>query len=181
MQVRPFGDPDWTMTWVPDHLQITNGKGAVIAERVNGREAFDRSFYGAWDPLNLAYFNGYAMWTYHATPFVLAEPGYQAREVAPITSDSKTLRGVAVRFPSKIHSHSAEQRFYFDVGGLLCRHDYEVDVWADSPAAHFVSDYADVGGLKYPTRRRVFARNPDGTPNPDFNTVTVDLSDYKLF
>lgn len=50
-------------------------------------------------PLNLAYFNGYAMWTYHATPFVFGEPGYEARDVAPIENDGETLRGVAVRFP----------------------------------------------------------------------------------
>lgn len=181
MQVRTFGDPDWTMTWVPDHVQITDEMGNVIAERVNGRGAFDRSFSGPWDPLNLAYFNGYAMWTYHATPFVLAEPGYQAREIAPMPNDSKTSRGIAVRFPAEVHSHSAEQRFYFDEDGLLCRHDYEVDVWADSPAAHFVSDYVDVGGLKFPTRRSVFIRHPDGTPDRGFNTVTIELSDYELF
>jgi hypothetical protein len=54
-------------------------------------------------------------------------------------------------------------------------------VWADSPAAHFVSDYVDVGGLKFPARRSVFARNPDGTPDRSFNTVTIELSDYELF
>jgi hypothetical protein len=181
MQVRPFGEPDWTMIWVPDLVKITDGKGVVIAERENGRDAFDRSFAAAWDPLNLAYFNGYAMWTYHAMPFVLAEPGYEARAVADIATGETTLRGIAVRLPAHVHSHSTEQRFYFDESGLLARHDYEVDVWADSPAAHFVSDYVDVGGLKYPTKRSVFLRNLDGTPNRRVNTVTIDISDYELF
>ena len=53
--------------------------------------------------LNLAYFNGYAMWTYHATPFVFGEPGYEARDVAPIENAGETLRGVAVRFPEGVH------------------------------------------------------------------------------
>ena len=65
-QVTPFGDPDWTMTWTPVHAEIADSKGAIIAERDNGRDAFDRSYDAPWDPLNLAYFNGYAMWTYHA-------------------------------------------------------------------------------------------------------------------
>ena len=132
------------------------GDGSVIAARDNGREAFDRSFNGQWDPLNLAYFNGYAMWTYHAAPFVFGEPGYVARDIAPIADEGATLRGVAVRFPEGVHSHTREQRFYFGADGLLRRHDYTVDVWADTPAAHFLSDYVDVEGLKYPTRRSVF-------------------------
>ncbi|MCA1407240.1 hypothetical protein I6F26_14565 [Ensifer sp. IC3342] len=180
-QVTPFGEADWTMTWTPDRVEITAGDGSVIAERVNGREAFDRSFHGQWDPLNLAYFNGYAMWTYHATPFVFGEPGYEARDVRPIDHKGEMLRGVAVRFPESIHSHTREQRFYFGSDGLLRRHDYTVDVWADTPAAHFTSDYVDVDRLLYPTRRSVFALKPDGTLDRDFNAVTIELSDYALF
>jgi hypothetical protein len=91
------------MTWTPVHVEITAGDGSIIGARDNGREAFDRGFDGKWDPLNLAYFNGYAMWTYHATPFVFGEPGYEARDVAPIENAGETLRGVAVRFPEGVH------------------------------------------------------------------------------
>ena len=180
-RVAPFGEPDWTMTWTPEHVEISAGDGSIIAERENGREAFDRSFTGLWDPLNLAYFNGYAMWTYHATPFVFGEPGYEARDIAPIENDGETLRGVSVRFPESVHSHSREQRFYFGSDRLLCRHDYTVDVWADTPAAHFTSAYVDVDGLKYPTSRNVFALKPDGTLDRDFSAVTIELSNYTLF
>jgi hypothetical protein len=86
------------MTWTPVHVEITAGDGSIIGARDNGREAFDRSFAGKWDPLNLAYFNGYAMWTYHATPLVFGEAGYEAHDVAPIENEAETLRGVAVRF-----------------------------------------------------------------------------------
>ena len=180
-QVTPFGKPDWTMTWTPVHVEITAGDGSIIGARDNGREAFDRSFDGKWDPLNLAYFNGYAMWTYHATPLVFGESGYEAHDVAPIENEGETLRGVAVRFPEGVHSHSREQRFYFGSDGLLRRHDYTVDVWADTPAAHFIFDYVDVNGLKYPSRRSVFRINPDGTLDRDFNAVTIELSNYALF
>lgn len=81
--VAPFGDPDWTMTWVPDRVVIEDKAGQVIAERDNPRQAFAGHGYDTpWDPLHLAYFNGYAMWTYHALPFVLAEPGYHDRRRA---------------------------------------------------------------------------------------------------
>ncbi|HEX6943557.1 MAG TPA: hypothetical protein VF128_11560 [Gemmatimonadaceae bacterium] len=181
MRETPFGEPGSTMTWTPQHVEIADSAGMVLEQRDNGRDAFDRSFAGRWDRLNLAYFNGYAMWTYHAVPWVLAEPGYEAREIAPIARGGETLRGLAVRFPEGVHSHTREQRFYFGTDGLLRRHDYEVDVWADTPATHFVSDYVDVDGLKYPTRRSVFFRRPDGTPDLDLNAVTIALSDYTLF
>ena len=180
-QVAPFGEPDWTMTWTPGHVQITAADGSIVAARDNGREAFDRSYDGQWAPLNLAYFNGYAMWTYHAVPFVFGEPGYEARDIAPIEREGATLRSLAVRFPQGVHSHTREQHFYFGADGLLRRHDYTVDVWADFPAAHFASDYVDVDGLKYPTRRSVFGVKEDGTLDLQFNAVTIELSDYALF
>lgn len=99
-QVAPFGEPDWTMTWVPEHVAITNGQGTIIAQRDQGREAFDRRYDAPWDPLNVAYFNGYAMWTYHAVPFVFADPGYEAREsmsvAAPVNTRLRLERGANV-------------------------------------------------------------------------------------
>ena len=176
-----FGNPNWTMTWTPQHVEIVEDGGRVIAFRNDGRNAFDRSLDGRWDPLNLAYFNGYAMWTYHAAPFVLAAAGYESSEIAAIEHEGETLRGVSVRFPESVHTHSREQRFYFGEDGLLRRHDYDVDVWANAAAAQFLSEYVAVGGLKFPSRRSVFARNPDGTPNLELNLVTIELSDYTLF
>jgi hypothetical protein len=38
-----------------------------------------------------------------------------------------------------------------------------------------------VNGLKFPRRRSVFVRRPDGRPDLDFNFVTIDLFDYTLF
>jgi hypothetical protein len=178
--VTPFGEPDWTMTWTPEHVAIADGAGAIVAEREDPRAAFTgHGFDTPWDPLHLAYFNGYAMWIYHAAPFVLAEPGYTVTNIEPVEHEGELLRGINVRFPLAIHSHTREQQFYFGADGLLARHDYVVDVWAATPAAHFVSDYVDVEGLKLPTRRSVYLRNPDGSLQHDFNAVTVELSDYR--
>jgi hypothetical protein len=179
--VTPFGEPDWTMTWTPEHVAVTDGAGTIVAERDDPRAAFaGHGFDTSWDPLHLAYFNGYAMWIYHAAPFVLSEPDHVVTDVAPVEHDGEMLRGINVRFPSAIHSHSPEQQFYFDGEGLLRRHDYVVDVWAKTPAAHFVSDYVEVEGLKLPTRRSVYLRNADGSVNRDFNAVTVELSDFRF-
>jgi hypothetical protein len=178
--MTPFGEDGWTMIWTPQRIVIQQATD-LIAERDNPRDAFaGHGFDTAWDPLHLAYFNGYAMWTYHALPFALGEPGYEVREIEPIVDEGKLLRGLAARFPADVHSHSREQRFYFGSDGLLARHDYEVDVWAGTAAAHYVSDYVEVEGLRFPTRRRVHPRGEDGTINPDVSVVEIDLSDYSL-
>jgi hypothetical protein len=181
MSVTPFGDPDWTMTWVPQRVVIENATNQVIAERESPRDAFAGHDYDTpWDPLHLAYFNGYAMWTYHALPFILAEPGYETNEIAPIEQDGRTLRCLGVRFPEDVHTHTREQRLYFDDDLLLCRQDYEVDVWASTAAAHMVTDYIDVGGLRFPTKRRVHPRASDGSLQSDVDIVTIDMSNYVL-
>jgi hypothetical protein len=179
-EVTPFGQPGRTMRWTPDRIEVTDGEGALVAARDHPRDAIDRSFDAAWDPLNLAYFNGYAMWTYHSVPFVFADPAYEARDVDPVELDGEGLRGVAVRFPERIHSHSREQKFYFGADGLLRRHDYEVDIWADTSAAQLLTGYVGVDGLKFPTRRRAYHRLADGTPDLSRNYVAIDLSDYAL-
>ena len=51
------------------------------------------------------------MWTYHAFPFAFAEPGYEAREIEPIAHEDELLRGLSIRLPEGVHSHSREQRF----------------------------------------------------------------------
>jgi hypothetical protein len=181
MSVTPFGEPDWTMIWVPDKVVINSSAGEVITERENPRDAFAGHGYDTpWDPLHLAYFNGYAMWTYHALPFDLADPGYEIAEIAPVEQDGRMLRGLSVRFPKAVHSHTRDQRVYFGDDRLLCRQDYEVDVWAGTAAAHMVTDYVDVAGLRFPTRRRVHPRAPNGTLNYAVQVVTIDMSNYAL-
>jgi hypothetical protein len=181
MSITPFGDPDWTMTWIPERVVIESSAGSVIAERDNPRDAFAGHGYGTpWDALQLAYFNGYAMWSYHALPFLLAEPGYEVSEIAPVEQGGQTLRGLSVRFPKAVHTHTREQQLYFGDDLLLCRHDYEVDVWASTAAAHMVTDYVDVDGLRLPTRRRVHPRARDGSLNHRIDIVTIDMSNYVL-
>lgn len=181
MLIEPFGDPDWYMTYMPQRIAIETHTGALIAEQQNPRETFaGHTWETAWNALQLAYFNGYAMWTYYNLPFVLAEPGFEVIEIPPITQDGLALKGLRVLFPKHIHTHCAEQSLYFDADGLLRRQDYEVDVAGKGRAAHLISEYIDVQGLKLATKRRVFLRTQDGTLQLDQMAVSIDLSDFRL-
>ena len=81
-----------------------------------------------WSDLQLAYFAGYAMWTYLNTPFLLARPGVESEEGDPWQESGETWRRLNVRFPADIATHSTEQSFYFDQQGLLRRQDYNVEI-----------------------------------------------------
>ena len=181
MHIAPFGDPSWRMTYTPQRIVIETPDGTLIAEQQNPRETFaGHAWTTPWDPLQLAYFNGYAMWTYYNLPFMLGEPGFDFIEIPPITQDGLPLKGLRVLFPKHIHTHCAEQSLYFDGDGMLRRQDYEVDVAGKTRAAHLISEYADIQGLKLATKRRVFLRNQDGTLQLDQMIVSIDLSDLRL-
>lgn len=178
--VEPFGDPDFRMVFVPERVAIKTRAGVIVAERDNPRAAFvGHTLETSWDTLHLAYFNGYALWTHFVVPFILADAGIEVIEIPPIAQNGETLRGLRARFPGNIATHCAEQNFYFGPDGLLCRHDYDIDVLGGARSTHMLSDYVQVRGLHFPTRRRIYMRGEDGRPR-DLVTVSIDLSDYKL-
>ncbi|MDB5270783.1 MAG: hypothetical protein JWP58_3823 [Hymenobacter sp.] len=180
-RVDAFGNPDWHMIYEPHHLFIETQAGEIIAEQYEPRDTFSgHAWETPWTPLHLAYFNGYAMWTYYNLPFILSEPGFQLTEISPVMHEGQRFRGLRVRFPEGVHTHSREQNLYFDDSGLLRRQDYQVDVAGKTSGAHFISDYVDVQGLKFATKRRVHPVNADGTLQFDRTIVSIDLSDFQL-
>ena len=81
-RTEPFGNPDWHMTYQPDRVAIETAAGDIVAEQLAPRETFDgHAWETPWTPLQLGYFNGYAMWTYYNLPFLLGEPGVQTTEI----------------------------------------------------------------------------------------------------
>jgi len=179
-RVEPFGDPGWHMDYEPGRVVIETAAGEVISAQDDPRETFvGHQWETPWTPLQLGYFNGYAMWTYYNLPLLLGEPGVEVDEIPPVRDGDALLRGLRTRLPPDVHSHCPQQSLYFDDAGLLRRHDYEVDVAGGTPAAHLISGYIDVQGLLFPTRRRVFLKNEDGTLQQEM-PVWIDLSAFEL-
>ncbi|XSC43415.1 hypothetical protein ACF1BQ_036415 [Bradyrhizobium sp. RDT10] len=134
----------------------------------------------SWDPLQRAYFNGYALWTYLTTPFLLTMDGFKVREIEPWREGAETWRGLRATFPPEIASHSTEQDFYFGPDMLIRRHDYRVEIAGSFPAAQYISDPASVEGIKIPTKRRAYLRDDNLMPVLDAPLVTIDLSDFRF-
>ncbi|WP_201272911.1 hypothetical protein [Sinorhizobium meliloti] len=115
------------------------------------------------------------MKSYRPTALGIKNSGRQENEVR-IGWSSTRGRLLNERVSHEDIGHCPRRRRLGDLGeygfdrgaGLPRRHDYTVDVWADTPAAHFISDYVDVDGLKYSSRRGVYALKPDGTHRPRF-------------
>ena len=179
--VTPFGQANWRTSFRPQRVAIETLEGEVVRERHDPRESFaGHAMNTPWDPLHRAYFNGYAMWTYLTTPFFMALPGFEVREIDSISEGDEVWRGLRARFPAQYASHCEEQDFYFGSDFLLRRHDYHVDVAGSFPAAQYVGRMVEAQGIKMPTERRAYVRGPDLKPVRDLLMVAIDLSDVSF-
>src|SRR4051812_23014754 len=179
--VTPYGNPDWTMTFVPERVFVEDRDKNIVAERDHPLAAF--AGHGRdtpWDPLHRAYFNGYALWTYLTTPFLLALPGVEVQEVKPWDENGESWRVLRASFPDSIATHCREQDFYFGPDLLLRRHDYQLNVSGGLPAAQYVYDMQEFDGIMFPTKRRAHPRLDNGQPVRETVLVSIDLSDYKM-
>jgi hypothetical protein len=179
--VEPFGKAGQRTDFTPDRIAIEAEDGRVIAERRNPRASFARhDMRTEWDPLHRAYFNGYALWTYLTTPFLLGMDGFDVREIEPWQEGAEAWRGMRATFPTAIASHSTEQDFYFGPDMLIRRHDYRVEIAGNFPAAQYLSNSVSVDGIKIPTRRRAYLRDEDLKPMLDVLMVSIDLSGFRF-
>jgi hypothetical protein len=173
----PFGRPGLRSVFTADRIAIENDAAESIEERLMPRGSFaGHTLDTPWDRLHLAYFAGYAMWTYLTAPFSFAEAGFLSEELAPWQEGDETWRRLAVTFPAHIASHSAKQTFYFDANGLVRRHDYVAEVLGMSePAAHYCFDHREFAGITVPTRRRVHLIDAAGNVVESPVIVSIDL------
>ena len=154
----------------PERVVLQTADGQTIDSRTSPGSYADHDPHSRWDALQVGYFLSYGMWNFLTTPFLLAYPGVQVREISPWQEDGQTWRLLQATFPASITTHSAEQVFYFGDDGLLRRVDYTVE--ADGGrAAHDTEGYRTFDGLAF----RTYRRNPDGTPDRSVTAITLDI------
>jgi hypothetical protein len=179
--VTDFPSDNKRLTFEPNHVTLEIPEGRISQER-NDPEA---SFVGQtqetpWDPLHVAYFQGEALWTYLNTPFLYAQPDFVTEEIDPIQVDGENWRRLKVIFPDRIRSHSREQISCFGPDGLLRRHDYTVDILGGATGLNYAFDYREIGGIKFFTKRRVYAYQGDYELVPEPVLVNIELSRITL-
>ncbi|WP_077100063.1 hypothetical protein [Mycobacterium terramassiliense] len=179
--VQPFGAADQRTDFTPRRGAIEKLDGRVVAEGFNPRESFaGHELTTPWDPLQRAYFNGYALWTYLTTPFFMTLPGLTVAEIDPIEDFGERWFGLQARFSDELASHSTEQEFYFGSDFLLRRHDYRVDVAGGFAAIQYVYDIVEADGIKLPSKRRAYRCDAHGRLLADELMVSIDISDVHL-
>jgi hypothetical protein len=177
----PFGGADRRSVLEPSRVAIESLSGTALSQQLDPRTSFTgHTLRTPWDDIQLAYFAGYAMWTYLTTPFLFALPGVESEEIGPWEEKGKTWRRLQVTFPDTIATHSKQQFFYFDKSGLVQRHDYDVDIAGGSPAAHYTYEHQTIQGIVVPMRHQVFIRQPDNSSLAEPLVVSVDLDHIKF-
>ena len=179
--LRPFTAPELKTAYTPDRVGIETLDGDVVEALEDPRASFaGHTLQTPWTTLQLAYFTGYAMWTYTAEPFNLLLPGVRTQEGEPWTEDGQRWRRLNVVYPDTIATHSPHQVLYVDDDGLIRRRDYQVDIAGGSPAAHYVSDFDVVDGVVIPRTRMIYVRDQDNRPIPEQLVVSIELTDLVL-
>jgi hypothetical protein len=173
---HPFGASDLRTTFTPERVAIETTAGEPVEAMDEPRASFaGHTLETPWTRLQLAYFVGTAMWTYLTQPFTYALPGFETSELDPWPEKGEEWRRLHVIWPSYLATHSTEQTLYVGTDGLLRRHDYDVEIQGGSGGAHYLSDYAEVGGIMVPTKHRIFPRGPDGQALEEPLLVAIDL------
>lgn len=182
VRITPFGVEGATGHFTPDRVWIQKPRGDVVQERLSPRRSFEgHTLTTPWDKLHELYFVSYAFLNYLSTPFLFAEPGFKASEGNPYFGAEEKWRRLHVKYPRAYPTHSREQTLYFNEKGLLQRLDYVAEV-VQAGTSHFCLEYETVGGIVFPTHRRVFGRDPK-QEEPDRSAppvVEVMISDIQI-
>lgn len=159
-------------------LRRESPDGRVLEERRGVRRLFPRTGWRwlRWDRLDAFYFVAYTQWTYNAFPALLWRDDIEWRQTADDVLEA--------RFAPHLPTHSAVQRFYIDrKTGLLRRMDYTAEVFGGwAKGAQMVEAHGETDGIPWPSRRRVWARAPDGSPRTSRSPLMVklDVHEWRL-
>lgn len=183
VEFSPFGAAALHSAYEPRTTAVIadNLGGEMLDERADPRRVFeDHARATLWDDQDWIYFAGYAMWTYMTTPFLLRWPGVRTEEIDPWSEDGEVWRRLKAIFPADIHSHGAEQTFYFGPDGILRRHDYSDPAMGGAMSANYALEPGNFDGIVYASQRRVYALDPANRPLLDRVAVSIDLRDIVI-
>ena len=177
----PFGAVGLRSSFSKDRVAVESIDGRVVQELLTPRVSFaGHQLSTPWTDLQLAFFVGCAMWTYLNVPFVLAWPGVESEDAGVWLEGGESWRRLVVHYPPELEVFSKRQTIYVGEEGLLRRMDYDIEIAGNTPGAHYVHDYVEVAGIKFPTRRRIYPRQPDGTSLSEPLVVSIDLDGIEL-
>jgi hypothetical protein len=179
--VTSFVGQDRQTVFEPGQVVIYGPDGRIEQTRNDPEVSFrGQTTETPWDAVQVAYFSGEALWTYLNTPFLFTQERFKSEEIDSIQVEDETWRRLRVLFPDEVKTHTQEQFFCFGADGLLRRHDYTVDILGGATGLNYASEYREIDGLMFPTKRRVYAYEGDYQLVPEPLLVAVDISGITL-
>lgn len=179
--VTNFPGQDKRFSFEPKRVVMTQRDGTILQERDDPEESFKGQLRETpWDDLHVAYFQGEALWTYLNTPFLYPQRGFETQEIESIVVGGETWRRLRITFPAHIKSHSRVQISCFGPDGLIRRHDYTVDILGGATGLNYASAYREVGGIIFPTKRRIYAYEGDYQIVPEPLLVNIDMGEITV-
>jgi hypothetical protein len=151
-----FSGQDKRAIFEPYRVVMQKADGTTIEARDNPEKSFEgQARETPWDDIHVTYFVGEALWTYLNTPFLYTHEGFATEEISPIQAEGETWRRLKVTFPDTVKSHTHEQISY-------------------------ASDYRDVDGIIFPTKRRIYAYEGDYQLVKEPLLVKIDMGEIAL-
>jgi hypothetical protein len=180
VDITGFAGADLRALYRPDCVALEGPDGQQIVRRQATPEEFRGSLQSAtWDQLQLAYYCGYLLWNHVALPFILGDPDFESRELAPSLEPGESLRRLSVVFPPRVVTHATAQTVYFDIQGHLRRLDYPA-AHSDTQIAQMFSAHQRFSGILVPTLSRLLTIGADGVPLARLPLLDVEIFDAKF-
>jgi hypothetical protein len=178
LEITGFARADLRALYRPDWVALEGQDARRLMERRGSPEEFRSSLRSmTWDELQLAHYCGYLIWNYIATPFILADPDFETKELPRNVARGERLRRLSVVFPGRVVTHASAQTFYFDRDGFLRRLDYPAAHDDHTQIAQMFSGHQRFSGILVPTLCRLLSIGAEGMPVAKPSLVDVEIFD----
>ena len=181
LEIIGFARADLRALYRPDWAALEGQDGRRLIERQGSPEEFRSELQSTtWDEFQLAHYCGYLIWNHIATPFILADPDFETKELRRNVARGESLRQLRVVFPARVATHGREQTFYFDREGLLRRLDYPAAHEEHTQIAQMFSGHQRFTGILVPTLCRLLSIGAEGAPVAKPSLLDIEIFDARF-
>ena len=181
LEITGFARADLRALYRPDWVALEGQDARRLMERQGLPDEFRSSLRSmTWDELQLAHYCGYLIWNHIATPFILADPDFETKELPRNAARGDSLRQLRVMFPPRVVTHASAQTFYFDREGFLRRLDYPAAHEEHTQIAQMFSAHQRFSGILVPTLCRLLSIGAKGVPVAKPSLLDVEIFDARF-
>ena len=178
LEIIGFARGDLRALYRPDWVALEGQDARRVMERQGSPEEFRGELQSTtWDELQLAHYCGYLIWNYIATPFILADPDFETKELRRNVARGESLQQLRAVFPARVVTHASAQTFYFDREGFLRRLDYPAAHDAHTQIAQMFSGHQRFSGILVPTLCRLLSIGAKGVPVAKPSLLDLEIFD----